>query len=110
MLRHNCKKYLERILARADDMKDLTWEQALKEDKLVFRLADGTQSTNLNRTFERLLEDCKLLMCPRAEKARTLYSLRHFYITQALLANKVSPMMIAKQCGTSVKTLITTRI
>ena len=100
--RSNAKRYLERILERAEDMKGLTFEEAINQDKYVFRLPDGTRTKNLDQTFRKCLKDSGLLQCPRSDQNRSLYSLRHFYITQLLLSNKVSPLVVARQCGTSV--------
>lgn len=103
--RSNSKRYLERIQERAEDLKSLSFEEALKVDEYVFRLADGTRSLNLNQTFRKLMSDSGLGVCPRTDKMRTLYSFRHFYITQSLQNNRASLHTIAKNCGTSVTML-----
>ena len=56
----------------------------------------------LDQKFRAWLGEADLLVCPRTDDSRSLYSLRHFYITQAILSNKTNPTMIAKQCGTSI--------
>ena len=51
--RDGTENYLQRIQARFDDLKTMSLEQLLKK-KLkvpVFRLADGSTTTNLNQTF-----------------------------------------------------------
>ena len=48
-------------------------------DKL-FRLADGTETKELGRTFSAALDECSLKNSP--DGPRTLYSLRHTYILQ----------------------------
>lgn len=101
--RHNCVAYLKRIQARSDDIKHLSWDELLAKgvDKHVFRLPDGTRSTNLHQTFEALLKDADLLYDRRTEQARTLYSLRHMYATLALVKAKTSIHTLARQMGTS---------
>ncbi len=65
---------------------------------LVFRLPDGSTTDQLGRNFTVLLKRLGLEQGPGGK--RTLYSLRHTYITHLLL-DKVPPSVIAKQCGTS---------
>lgn len=102
VLRHGARRYLERIKERTEALKDLTWEQALKQDLPIIALPDGTVTKNLNQTFAKLMKDSGLTTDPITKKRRTLYSLRHFYITQAILANRTSPLKLAGQCRTSV--------
>jgi integrase len=101
--RHNCVAYLKRIHARSQDIKHLTWDELLAKgvDEYVFRLPDGTRSTNLHQTFEALLEDAGLLHDRRTEQKRTLYSLRHMYATLALVKGHVDIHTLARQMGTS---------
>lgn len=67
-------------------------------DKL-FRLADGTETKELGRTFSAALDECKLKNSP--DGPRTLYSLRHTYITWQLLSRHLRMDVLARQCGTS---------
>ena len=67
-------------------------------DPLVFRLPAGSTTKELGRNFSALLKELRLDRS--AGGTRTLYSLRHTYITQRLLAG-VKHEWIAKQCGTS---------
>lgn len=67
---------------------------------LVFRLPDGRTSKQLGRNFTMLLRELGLETGPGGK--RTLYSLRHTYISLRLLEG-VSPAVIAKQCGTSTE-------
>lgn len=67
-------------------------------DPLVFRLPDGSTTDQLGRNFTALLKRLKLENGPGGK--RTLYSLRHTYITMKLLEG-ISPTVIAHQCGTS---------
>jgi len=68
-------------------------------DPLVFRLPDGGTTDQLGRNFSALLR--KVGLEKGADGNRTLYSLRHTYITHRRL-DKVPVEAIAKQCGTSV--------
>jgi integrase len=65
---------------------------------LVFRLRDGSTTTQLGRNFTMLLRE--LGLAGGADGVRTLYSLRHTYISLRLLEG-VSPTILGKQCGTS---------
>ena len=65
---------------------------------LVFRLPNGGTTDQLGRNFTALLKHLKLENGPGGK--RTLYSLRHTYITLKLLEG-VPAAVIAKQCGTS---------
>lgn len=67
---------------------------------LVFRLPDGSTTSQLGRNFTMLLQDLGMEAGPGGK--RTLYSLRHTYISLRLLEG-VAPAIIAKQCGTSVE-------
>lgn len=71
----------------------------------MLRLANGLRSNSLNRTFQDTAEGLRAAHLSANRQKRTLYSLRHSYITWQLEANRVSPLMITKQCGTSVKML-----
>lgn len=66
----------------------------------VFLLADGSEPKNLSRKFSEILKKLKLKQSPYGE--RTLYSLRHSYITWNL-KTKADIAALAKQCGTSIE-------
>ncbi|MGE6648472.1 tyrosine-type recombinase/integrase [Shewanella colwelliana] len=69
-------------------------------DKL-FRLADGSTTKELGKAFDKALVDVGLKQS--AHGVRTLYSLRHTYITWQLMSGEVSMEILAKQCGTSLQ-------
>lgn len=71
-----------------------------KADDKVFRLSDGTEPKSLSRKFTDILERLNLRQSPYGE--RTLYSLRHSYITWSL-KSKADYAALAKQCGTSIE-------
>ena len=85
------------------DMQELSHDGVDEEvpddfDPLVFRLPNGKVTDQLGRNFTVLLKRLKLEKGPGGK--RTLYSLRHTYITMKLLEG-VPAAVIAKQCGTS---------
>ncbi|RVT48612.1 site-specific integrase [Rheinheimera sediminis] len=92
-----------------------------KANDLVFRLSDGSKPKGLSRKFSEIVkkldqgkenekddEDEKVVVAEEVEEAvknlseRTLYSLRHSYITWNL-KNKGDIAALAKQCGTSIE-------
>ncbi|WP_299948571.1 site-specific integrase [uncultured Microbulbifer sp.] len=73
-----------------------------KPKDLLFQLEDGTTTSETSRAFDKLLIENELKESPGGK--RTLYSLRHTYITWQLM-NKVPAQIIAKQCGTSIQML-----
>ncbi len=72
-----------------------------KSSKLLFRMRDGTQPYNLVNSFADCLEAAGMSKDDRDGKARSLYSLRHYYATQRILEG-VSFGQLANQMGTSV--------
>lgn len=66
----------------------------------VFRLANGSEPKSLSRKFSDILEKLNLKESPYGD--RTLYSLRHSYITWNL-KTKADIAALAKQCGTSIE-------
>ncbi|WP_288389475.1 tyrosine-type recombinase/integrase [uncultured Alteromonas sp.] len=64
----------------------------------IFLLANGEATPQLGKAFEKALQSSGLKDSQRGP--RTLYSLRHTYITWQLLAG-TSMDVIARQCGTS---------
>lgn len=92
---------LEMILdmhSRSHDGQDT--EEGVPDDwnPLVFRLPDGRTTDELGRNFTALVKQLNLHQGPGGK--RTLYSLRHTYITHLLL-DRVPASVIARQCGTS---------
>jgi integrase len=95
------KNVAEMILdmhSRSEDGMDTEEGVPADYDPLLFRLPDGSTTDQLGRNFSVLLK--QLGLEKTAGGKRTLYSLRHTYITHMLL-DKVPPSVIAKQCGTS---------
>jgi integrase len=73
-----------------------------KPKDLLFKLEDGSKTKELSRAFDKLIIENDLKESPRGK--RTLYSLRHTYITWQLM-NQLPAQIIAKQCGTSIQML-----
>lgn len=104
--RHAVIRPLERLLQRQTAYKNMSVRDAIKQklDAYVFAEPNGKEWHTFKANFKVLMKDTGLLHDPRSGEERTLYSLRHFYITQRLL-NNVSPAVVAKQCGTSIAML-----
>lgn len=68
---------------------------------LIFRLPDGSTTNEIGRTFNTALKEIGLDDSPHGK--RTLYSLRHSFITWELVAQKVTIDVLARQCGTSIE-------
>jgi integrase len=83
--KHECAEVLKRIQATHENIADMTLDELLelKLAQRVFRFKDG------RKPFEQAGTD------------RTLYSLRHTYATQELLAG-TDIHTLARQMGTSV--------
>ncbi|WP_367984708.1 tyrosine-type recombinase/integrase [Spiribacter pallidus] len=101
--KHQVARYLQRIKDRFDDLACYTLDELLDKrvDEYVFRLRDGTRTQNLHQSFEQFLRDADLLYGTTSDKARTLYSLRHFYATMELYRGR-NIHQLAVQMGTSV--------
>jgi integrase len=74
-----------------------------KPNDKLFRLADGSTTNELGKAFDKAISEVDLKQSPHG--VRTLYSLRHSYITWQLMTGEVSMDILAKQCGTSVQML-----
>ena len=93
---------LIRLVEMAPEFKGMTIFDVLKSksDLLVFRTRDGTQPNQLTKQFKQLLVDMNILKCGITGEDRTLYSLRHYAITQMILKG-IQTSKIAKQVRTS---------
>lgn len=103
--RAGTERFFQRIQTRCRDICQMTFEELLqsKIDKSVFRLPDGTRTTNLSQTFQIFMKHSGLLTCPRTGLNRTLYSFRHMYATFALLNDELDIHTLAIQMGTSIQ-------
>ena len=58
--------------------------------------------TSFSKLFDQYLSEHNLLIDPVTKKRRVLYSLRHTYATLALTYDRINPLTLAKQMGTSI--------
>jgi integrase len=77
-------------------------ELEMKSEELVIAMPSGKTYSRTMYDFGEMLTRCNLRIDPRTGDERVLYSLRHMYITRALV-NAVDPYFIASNCGTSLK-------
>ncbi|MGI5308218.1 tyrosine-type recombinase/integrase [Rheinheimera sp. WS51] len=91
-----CKRAIQQIIFRI--AKRFPKRQA---NDLIFRLPNGEITNEISRTFNAALKEINLDNSPQGK--RSLYSLRHSFITWELIAQKVTIDVIARQCGTSIE-------
>jgi len=102
VLHRSCWLYLEKLRQLAPEFQDKTLQQVLQEkhEIRIFRMRNGVQPTHLTTQFKQLMEETGLLKCPTTGEDRTLYSLRHFAITQ-MVAKGLTAEQIQSQVRTS---------
>ncbi len=102
VLHRSCWLYLEKLRQMAPEFQDKTIYEVLegKHEVRIFRARDGVQPVHLIAQFKQLLEDLNMLNCPTTGEERTLYSLRHFAITQ-MVAKGLTAEQIQSQVRTS---------
>lgn len=102
VLHRSCWLLLEKIRQFTPELADKTLYQVLDEKPAlkIFRMRDGTQPNQLSKQFKQLLTELKMLGCPITGDERTLYSLRHYAITQ-LVAKGLTAEQIQSQVRTS---------
>jgi integrase len=98
----SCWLFLEKIRQFTPEFANKTLREVLEERHAlrVFRMRDGTQPDQLTKQFKQLLTELKLLYCPITDQERTLYSLRHYAITQ-MIAQGLTAEKIQAQVRTS---------
>ena len=103
---HSIIRALTRLLHRQTKYANMALGDAIEQrlDAYVFALPNGEEVKNLIRPFAILLEQGNLLtdVSSMSEEPRTLYSLRHFYITRKIHHGFTSSQL-ATQCGTSMQ-------
>jgi len=84
VLHRSCWLYLEKLRQMSSEFEGKTLNEVLAEHHqvLLFRMRDGKQPNQLTKQFKNLLVEMNLLKCPITGDDRTLYSLRHYAITQ----------------------------
>ena len=96
---------LKRIISRDAEFTNLTLDEVIKmkADKYVFRKAEDKQFiSNMGRMFARVLEELDMKFDKQTNRERTLYSLRHYYISMELSKGEISHYLLADNVGTSV--------
>jgi integrase len=85
--KHRAAAVFERLAVRQRDLEGKSFETLLESrvPQKVFRFRNGYQPHSFIGTFRRLMRDSGLLKGTDGQN-RTLYSLRHTYATQELLA------------------------
>lgn len=91
-----CKRALQQTILRLTERFPNR-----KAADYIFRLPDGSETKEIGRTFNAALKKIGLDNSPHGK--RTLYSLRHSFITWELIAQKVTIDVLARQCGTSIE-------
>jgi len=102
VLHRSCWLLLEKLRQFTPEFANKTLKEVLEERHAlrVFRMRDGTQPDQLTKQFKQLLTELKLLYCPITDQERTLYSLRHYAITQ-MIAQGMTAEKIQAQVRTS---------
>lgn len=102
--KHELVAVLQRLHSRDPVLGSVTFDNLLgRENQFLFGARNDLPVRFFNDTFAKLLAFGKLTE-DRAGLARTLFSLRHTYATQALLGG-TDIHTLAKQMGTNVRML-----
>jgi integrase len=101
--KHKAIDALTRLQQRQSKLASLTFDELLSSrvKAPVFVTSGGYQPHRIDGTFKRLLRDSGLEIGETGQR-RTLYSLRHTYATQELLAGRASIHDLENQMGTSI--------
>lgn len=101
--KHGAVPVFERLAARQRDLEGKSFETLLESriKRPVFRFSNGYRPHSFIGTFRRLMRDSGLLKENDGQN-RTLYSLRHTYATQELLAG-TDIHTLARQLGNSAQ-------
>lgn len=73
-------RFFKRIASRDKELSNLPFEEVIKTNKKVFRLADGTVTRSLHQTFENLMNDSGLLVDPITGKQLSFCKFRDPFI------------------------------
>ena len=102
--KHEALAVLQRLHARQADIAGREFDAVLgRANLLLFRNAVGVRPRTFNGMFGKLMRESGLLQAVGGGR-RTLYSLRHTYATEELLAG-TDIHTLSKQMGTSVRML-----
>ncbi len=100
--KHKALEALQRLHQRQADIANTEFEDLFKTriPHKLFHVSNDYQPPSLNGTFRRLMLDSGLLKSKKGQ-TRTLYSLRHTYVTLNLIGNRTDLHTLAKQMGNS---------
>jgi integrase len=100
--KHELIVTLQRIHSEQLDVAQMTFDELLERrvHRKLFSYDNGRVPTDFTRTFARLVKEMAVNEADGSTN-RTLYSIRHTYATEALLAG-TDIHTLAKQMGTSV--------
>jgi integrase len=90
-----CGTLLDSLVEIAPEFKGKTLQTVLEEKHAipVFRTRTGTVPEMPPNQFKQLLEEIGLLTCPVTDESRSLYSLRHYAISQAIKKGMTREML-----------------
>lgn len=102
--RRNYDMDFKDVLKKKKKERIFLYREWLNEEEIANgKVAQLVPPTSFNRLFHSYLEEHNLLVDPVTGKERPFYSLRHTFVTQALLT-KIYPIhLLARQIGSSVK-------
>lgn len=105
--RDRVEKYLDRVRQLNPRTANIPLDELIgsKNEEFVFttRLGEPAKSVNLSRAFSALLDELGLTK-GADDRTRVAYSLRHFYVTEALSKGQGSTV-VSKQVGNSAPVL-----
>lgn len=99
--RDSVREPLKKLKNRFDHLRNIDFPELSKVNEYVFILPNGKKPYSLTKVFDRLLKYANLKYDSDGN-ARSLYSLRHSYITMELLRGR-DVFKLAKQVRTSMK-------
>ena len=81
-----CAPLLSKLVEIAPEFEGKTLQQVLSEQHPLplFRTRTGSVPEKPPIQFKQLLQELKLLTCPITDEPRSLYSLRHYAVSQAI--------------------------
>ena len=82
-------------------------EEYLKRGMSIDQSTNIFQTNTFAKSFNGLLDECDLKVCPRTNKKRDGKSLRQTYISWEIIKNKRNLHWIAKNCGNSIEVIQT---
>jgi integrase len=99
-----CAPLLSKLVEMAPELKGKTLYEVIDEKLplVLFRTRSGSVPDKPSVQFKQLLQETGLLKCPITDESRSLYSLRHYAISQAIKKG-MQDFQLEKYFRTSVK-------